>query len=91
MSTLVSFFRIILDRTQSLVNCEIPFIFSYNQKQVGNHQYPHCPEIESHRRAHFPWVNRVTEVDEDTTAYHVEVGGVDVVVDLYLDVDVDGH
>ena len=51
------------------------------------------PEIESQRRAHFPWVNRVTEVDEDTTAYHVEVGGVDldVVVDLYLDVDVDGH
>ena len=43
------------------------------------------PEIESHRRAHFPWVNRVTEVDEDTTAYHVEVGGVD------LDVVVDGH
>ena len=93
MSTLVSFFQIILDRTQSLVNCEIPFIISYNPKQVGNHQYPHCPEIESHRRAHFPWVNRVTEVDEDTTAYHVEVGGVvvDVVVDLYLDVDVDGH
>ena len=36
-------------------------------------------------------MNRVTEVDEDTTAYHVEVGGVDLDVDLYLDVDVDGH
>ena len=89
MSTLVSFFQIILDRTQSLVNCEIPFIISYNQKQVGNPQYPHCPEIESQRRAHFPWVNRVTEVDEDTTAYHVEVGGVDL--DVVVDVGVDGH
>ena len=56
---------------------------------MGNHQYPHCPEIESHRRAHFPWVNRVTEVDEDTTAYHVEVGGVDLDVELLTVTEVD--
>ena len=49
------------------------------------------PEIESQRRAHFPWVNRVTEVDEDTTAYHVEVGGVDLDVDIHVTVGVDGH
>ena len=56
---------------------------------MGNPQYPHCPEIESQRRAHFPWVNRVTEVDEDTTAYHVEVGGVDLDVELLTVTEVD--
>ena len=59
-----------------------------NKNFLASYHIALYSEVESHRRSHFPWVNRVTEVGEDTTAYHVEViwsSADDIGVDLFID------